>query len=194
MTQSFETIGPEYQELPRFLRETGYKNPTDPLNTVFQTAWKSNLHQFAWFEDQPDRLKFFNEYMALRRSADVSWLSVYPVEEETTDWHDPTRPLYVNMGGGIGHQCAQFKERYPHLPGRVILQDLPHSIAKALPTPGVENMAHDFFEPQPVKGPFLTSISPSLFVFPFPPPPKTPRSRTTPIPTYYQFKTNPSPI
>ncbi|GAW24152.1 hypothetical protein ANO14919_137330 [Xylariales sp. No.14919] len=35
--------------------------------------------------------------------------------------------------------------------GRVILQDLPHSISNALPTPGVENMAHDFFEPQPVK-------------------------------------------
>ncbi|KAL2043501.1 hypothetical protein N7G274_003808 [Stereocaulon virgatum] len=55
------------------------------------------------------------------------------------------------MGGGVGHQCAQFKARFPHVPGRVILQDLPHSIDKALPTPGVENMVHDFFEPQPVK-------------------------------------------
>ncbi|KAK8043794.1 hypothetical protein PG994_012632 [Apiospora phragmitis] len=40
----------------------------------------------------------------------------------------------------------------PDRPGRVINQDLPGTVARALPTPGVENMAHDFFEPQPVRG------------------------------------------
>ena len=133
------------------MKETEYKNPQDPMHTVFQSAWKTNLHQFTWFKDHPDKLKHFNDYMSLRRSPNVSWLSVYPVEEETNGW-DPTAPVYVNMGGGIGHQCAQFKERFPHVQGRVILQDLSHSIDKALPTPGVENMVHNFFEPQPVKG------------------------------------------
>lgn len=90
--------------------------------------------------------------MAFRREPKLSWLTVYPVEQETHGWDDASRPIYVNIGGGIGHQCAQFKEQYPNLPGRVILQDLPHSIAKAMPTPGVENMAHNFFEPQPIKG------------------------------------------
>ncbi|PQE03140.1 O-methyl transferase B protein [Rutstroemia sp. NJR-2017a BBW] len=56
------------------------------------------------------------------------------------------------MGGSIGHQCANLKAKYPSLPGRVILQDLPHTIATALPTTGVENIAHDIFEPQPIKG------------------------------------------
>ena len=84
------------------MRETNYQNPTDHMNTVFQTSWRSNLHQFAWFKDRPDKLKYFNDYMALRRTADVSWLSVYPVEEETKGW-DPEKPVYVNMGGGIGH-------------------------------------------------------------------------------------------
>ena len=123
------------------------------MHTVFQTAWKSNVHQFEWFDKHPDELKFFNDFMALRQRPDVSWLSVYPVEAETKDW-DPAAPVYVNMGGGIGHQCAQFKEHFPHVPGRVILQDLPHSINNALQTPGVENMVHNFFEPQPVKGAF----------------------------------------
>lgn len=125
------------------------------MHTVFQTAWKSNLHHFAWFKDHPDKLRFFNDYMALRRRPEPSWLSVYPVKEETKDW-DPEAPVYVNMGGGIGHQCAQFKERFPDLPGRVILQDLRHSIDEALPTPGVENMVHNFFDPQPVKGLYLS--------------------------------------
>lgn len=89
--------------------------------------------------------------MAFRREPELSWLTVYPVEEETRTW-DGSRPVYVNIGGGIGHQCAQFKAKHPNVPGQVILQDLPHSIAKALPTPGVDNVAHNFFEPQPVRG------------------------------------------
>lgn len=133
------------------MRGVGYQNPEDELHTACQAAWKTDKHQFAWFSDNPENLKYFNDYMAYRRKPDTSWLSVYPVEEQTNGW-DSERPVYVNIGGGIGHQCAQFKERYPRVPGRVILQDLPHSIANALPTPGVENMAHNFFELQPVKG------------------------------------------
>lgn len=81
----------------------------------------------------------------------MSWLSVYPVVEEakgvTAD-----RAVFVNVGGGIGHQCAEFKKAHPEIPGRVVLEDLQHSINAALPTPGVENMVHNFFEKQPVKG------------------------------------------
>ena len=80
-----------------------------------------------------------------------TWLAVHPVEAETRGWAADA-PVFVNVGGGIGHQCAEFKARYPNVPGNVILQDLPEVIAQALATPGVENMAHDFFKPQPVKG------------------------------------------
>ncbi|EHL01928.1 putative Sterigmatocystin 8-O-methyltransferase [Glarea lozoyensis 74030] len=81
----------------------------------------------------------------------VTWLSVYPVVEEAAKW-SAEKGLFINIGGGIGHQCAQFKEKYPSLQGRIVLQDLPHSVAQALPTPGVENMAHDMFERQPILG------------------------------------------
>ncbi|TQS32606.1 hypothetical protein Golomagni_07074, partial [Golovinomyces magnicellulatus] len=151
ISHCFETCGPQFQALPAFMEKTGHKNPSDELDTVFQAAWHTKSHGFEWFSSHPKNLGFFNDYMALRRSSDISWLSVYPVANETKDW-DPTRAVYVNIGGGIGHQCAQFKQQYPDIPGRVILQDLPHSIAKALPTPGVENMEHNFFEPQPVQG------------------------------------------
>lgn len=144
--------------MPGFLKRTGYKNPEDELHTVFQDCFNTDKHVFDWFKDNPENLRFFNDYMAFRRKADISWLSVYPVREETKGW-DPEKPVYVNIGGGIGHQCEQFKGEYPDVPGRVILQDLPHSIEKALPTPGVENMVHNFFQPQPIKGlslPFLS--------------------------------------
>ncbi|KAF3763272.1 hypothetical protein M406DRAFT_48948 [Cryphonectria parasitica EP155] len=147
----FETVSPQYQVLPGFLKKIGYKNPTDELHTVFQEAWNTDIHQFAWFVDHPQNLAYFNDFMAFRRQPELSWLIVYPVKEHIQDCR-ADRALYVNIGGGIGHQCAQFKEKYPDVPGRVILQDLPHSIAKALQTPGVENMAHDFFDRQPIQG------------------------------------------
>ncbi|KAI0543160.1 S-adenosyl-L-methionine-dependent methyltransferase [Xylaria digitata] len=111
----------------------------------------ANSSKFSWFTEHPENLGYFNDFMAFRRQPELSWLSVYPVHQRTTGWVSD-RPLFVNIGGGVGHQCAQFKEKYPELLGRVILQDLPHSIAKALPTPGVENIAHDFPEPQPIQG------------------------------------------
>ncbi|KAH7325878.1 S-adenosyl-L-methionine-dependent methyltransferase [Stachybotrys elegans] len=151
VSHCFETIGPQYQALPKFMKKTGYQNPTNEVETVFQDAWNTTDHAFAWFRDRPENLRYFNDYMAFRREPTLSWLTVYPVEEEAKDW-PADRPLYVNIGGGIGHQSAQFKEKYPDLAGRVVLQDLPHSIEKALPTPGVENMVHNFFEPQPIKG------------------------------------------
>lgn len=159
---SFETIGPQYQALPRFLKETKYKNPDDALHTVFQDAWKTPLHAFAWFQSHPENLNHFNDYMALRRGPEVSWITVYPVHEETVGW-DADKPVYVNIGGGVGHQCAQFKDKYPDVPGRVILQDLPHSIEKALHTVGVEAVVHDFFDPQPVKGELMCFVLHFLF-------------------------------
>lgn len=137
--------------MPRYLKKTHYVDIADHYHTVFQDAWKTQLGAFEWFEHHPEELQFFNDFMAARRDAVESWLSVYPIAEESKGW-DPDEVLFVNIGGGIGHQCAQFKANYPDVPGRVVLQDLSHSIAHALPTPGVENMVHDFFQPQPIKG------------------------------------------
>ncbi|RYP17961.1 hypothetical protein DL765_004180 [Monosporascus sp. GIB2] len=140
-----------YQNLPSFLANTNYQNPSDELATVFQSAFATSQHCFTWLGERPERLSLFNDYMALRRRPSLSWLSVYPVDIETAGLDDPGRAIYVNPGGGIGHQCREFRQRFPDLPGRVVLQDLPHTIEEALETHGVENMAHDFFDEQPVK-------------------------------------------
>ncbi|PQE06904.1 O-methyl transferase B protein [Rutstroemia sp. NJR-2017a BVV2] len=151
LSHYFSTAAPQYQALPAYLQENGYKNPIDETKTAFQVAFNTPLGSYAWFASNPTHLAYFNAYMALRRQPDTTWLSVYPVTKEAADW-SAEKGLYVNIGGGIGHQCAQFKEKYPMLQGRIVLQDLPHSVAQALPTPGVENIAHDMFEPQPVLG------------------------------------------
>jgi O-methyltransferase domain len=152
-----------YQELPKFLAKTKYENITDNTKTVLQDAWKTDQPVFMWFPQHPEAYANFNQHMASRREAMATWLSVFPVEQETRGW-DPQKPVFIDIGGGIGHQCAELKAKYPELPGRVILQDLPHCIDHALPTPGVESTVADFFQPQPVKG----MISTILTYQPFP--------------------------
>lgn len=147
----FYTCGPLYQELPGFLAKIKYQDITDNTNTVHQVAHKTPLPAFLWFMEHPQAAGYFNEFMLHRRKDQVICWDVYPVEQETQGWKSDATVL-VDIGGNIGHQCAEFKKKYPTVPGHVVLQDLPGPIGMALSTPGVENVAHDMFKPQPVKG------------------------------------------
>ena len=137
--------------MPKFLEKTKYQDITDNMHTVFQDAFKTDEPVFAWYPKQPELFPYFNIHMAARRESMTTWLDIYPVEQETKDWN-PEAPVFIDMGGGIGHQCAELKAKYPNLPGRVVLQELPHCIDQAFPTPGVENLVHDIFTSQTIKG------------------------------------------
>ncbi|KAI9691908.1 MAG: hypothetical protein M1822_007981 [Bathelium mastoideum] len=152
MGHYYDLVAKQYQATPSFLKENNYQNPTDEKNTALQMGWNTRKQPFDLMLTLPGAMNQFHTYMALRRQVALSWLTVFPVNEETAGLTDRERPLLVNIGGGIGHQCAQFREKHPDIPGRVILQDVPETIAIALQTPGVENMAHDYFKPQPIRG------------------------------------------
>ena len=83
-------------------------------------AFGTELHHFKWFASNPEHLKYFNDFMALRRGGRESWLGAYPVREETEKWVAGEKTLFVNIGEGIGHQCVQFKAVYPDRLGRVV--------------------------------------------------------------------------
>lgn len=130
------------------------------MHTVVQDAFKlrEGNDAFDWLRNNPRILEFFQKFMSIRRQgAQETWLSVYPVEEETHSW-TPDKAVYVNIGGNVGMQNAEFKAKYPNVVGRVILQDRPENIAKAIQTPGVENIAYDFFTPQPIIGIHVTYL------------------------------------
>lgn len=67
---------------------------------------------------------------------------------------DENACLFVDIGGGVGHQCAALKAHLSKagFQGRVVLQDLPMAIEHALPTEGVEKTVFDFLGEQPIKG------------------------------------------
>ncbi|KAL6713916.1 hypothetical protein ACLMJK_008410 [Lecanora helva] len=147
----FDTLGPSYQELPRFLAQIGYQDITDGTVLPHQVAHNTPLPAFDWLKANSKQAAYFNDFMAYRHKGQLVCWDAYPIEREAKGL-DPEAPLLVDIGGGIGHICAEFKEKFPHLPGRVILEDLPGPISNALSTPGVENIAHSMFDPQPIKG------------------------------------------
>ena len=94
--------------------------------------------------------------MVAQRHGMPTWLDVYPVEKIARNL-SLEETLFVDVGGGLGHQCIASRERFPHLSGRVILQDIPQTVTHAIHHDKVEIMVHDFFEPQRIKG---TNITP----------------------------------
>ncbi|PWY86728.1 S-adenosyl-L-methionine-dependent methyltransferase [Aspergillus heteromorphus CBS 117.55] len=149
----FDNAGPAMQSLPSFLASTNYQDPTDCTKTAFQKAFNTDLPAFEWAKTQPERIRVFQEFLATNRAGMPTFLDAYPVEERATATElSPERVLFVDVGGGLGQQAIAFRQRYPALPGRVILQDLAPILQHAIQHPSVEKMDVDFFAGQPVKG------------------------------------------
>lgn len=145
-------MGPGIQELPDLLKETQYADPEDITNTGIQRVWKTDLPLFLWFQEQPEKLSYFQHYLTMNRSGRPTFLGVYPVNEKLTTNMDPERALFVDVGGGYGTQDIAFQKQYPDLPGKVIIEDLPEAVKQLAQHPGGEALAEDFFQPQTVKG------------------------------------------
>ena len=143
---------PCYQSVPKWLKEIKYQNPTDGAKTAFQRAFNTDLPAFDWLSAHPENLDSATRWMAGQRWGQKTWLDVFSFEEELfSRISDPTTPVFVDVGGGIGHQCAALLSKFPQLKGRIILQDLLPVLQNALRTEGVEVMPHDFWTLQPDK-------------------------------------------
>lgn len=70
----------------------------------------------------------------------MTWLDVLDFRELAKGVTAESTVL-VDIGGGIGHQCALLKSKIPDLIGRVVLQDSESVIERALPTSGVDKDA-----------------------------------------------------
>ena len=152
------TTDPSFKHLPRFLAETGYKNPTNSHDTPFQYAFQTRLSHFDYVSTQPRELEVFGNHMAGYSSQRGTWEQFYPVQERVLGSGASDDVVLVDMGGGSGHDVSRFASKFlPHSEkSRLVLQDLPEVITKvekdaALPG-AVKPMAHNFFEEQPIKG------------------------------------------
>jgi hypothetical protein len=92
--------------------------------------------------------------MAVQASSKTMWADdgAYPVKERLGDARED-EVLVVDIGGGAGHDLLGFRERYPEVKGRLVLEELPYVIDQVGgKLDGVELVEHDFYTPQPIKG------------------------------------------
>ena len=143
--------GPVAQALPDYLRDHKYQNLTNPNDLPFHQALKTDLAPFEWMKRDGEQMKAMGHVMVL--DAVKNWASFYPVEKEVGNFTPPSdSALLIDIGGGFGQHSAAFKDRFPHLPGRIVVQDVPSTLAHAPSVDGIEFEAHDFFTPQPIRG------------------------------------------
>lgn len=81
-----------------------------------------------------------------RQFRGVERFEYFPVEENLQDTA-ADRVMFIDIGGGIGHDITELKNRFPQLLGRFILQHLP-DVINNIPEPlsnGIETVTYDMF-------------------------------------------------
>ncbi|KAJ5975404.1 Plant methyltransferase dimerization [Penicillium waksmanii] len=147
------------QKLPEYLKAINYRNLDDSLFAPFQYCHHVTVDAFTWISQNPDTLKRFNSFMEGYRGNRPHWSDWFPIRERILDSQvlDKDKPLLVDIGAGRGYGLMKFRSRFPDVPGRLILQDLPLVIdeirgACDLKAAGVETIAFNLFaDVQPVK-------------------------------------------
>ncbi|KAF1738162.1 Demethylsterigmatocystin 6-O-methyltransferase [Beauveria bassiana] len=143
------------QKAPKYLKEYGYRCPTNPRDGLMQYAFQTKLTTFELFSSIPHVLKDFNLFMGNTMGARNYWVDWYPVEQQLLDGatNKDEAPLLVDVGAGKGHDLLAFYAKYPGR-GKLVLQDLGSvtESVKGTIDPAIEVMTYDFFTEQPIKG------------------------------------------
>lgn len=147
----FDTLNKAFQELPDYLKANEYKNPDQLLDAAFHKAYNTKLPFFPWMQQYEEKIRYFHPSLTAFESPSL-WTTVVPLTEKLQE-ADGKAPLFVDVGGGHGYQCRDFrkatKEKFP---GRVINQDLPETLAEAPKYDDIEMMVQDFYKEQRIKG------------------------------------------
>ncbi|KAF6818390.1 O-methyltransferase [Colletotrichum plurivorum] len=121
-----ELISPLLRTLPYFLKESGYKNPTDNADCNLQYWREPGVSFFEYVGSNPLLTADFNDAMESNSRGNLTdWVDVYPTKN-LLEGARPGRPLVVDVGGGKGHDLVKFHVRHLEIPaGSLVLQDLP---------------------------------------------------------------------
>ncbi|KAI9044585.1 sterigmatocystin 8-O-methyltransferase precursor [Aspergillus affinis] len=141
---------------PGFFRRNNNQYPGSAVDTPFQAGLNTDLSYFDWLCQNPEVAKDFQQWMTLKQQATPNWIDWYDLQGSILkDFRSEPADniLLVDIGGGEGHYLHALNDKYPDLPGRLVLQDLPQVISSIRgPPKRTELMPHDFFTAQPVKG------------------------------------------
>ncbi|KAF9873414.1 O-methyltransferase [Colletotrichum karsti] len=148
-----ELVGPLLRTLPDFLRESGYRNPTDNANCNFQHWQGPDSIFFQYVGTNPKLTGDFNDAMEGNSRGNLTdWDKVYPTEK-LLEGAIPGRAVVVDVGGGKGHDLKKFHLKHPEVAASdLVLQDIPSMLKGVEKDPAYTTQEYDFFTPQPVRG------------------------------------------
>jgi hypothetical protein len=103
-------------------------------------------------QTRPIQARAFAGFMQAQFSSLPSWLSVLDFDSEISKGADPDTFIFVDVGGGTGQQCQALCDKFPNLKGKIVVQDRPEVLDKAITGSRVDRMSYDYLTKQPVKG------------------------------------------
>lgn len=141
--------------LPQFLKGTQYKLAGTYENGPFQLGANTDLGFWEYLSANPERMQLFSEGMRAKTTIGSGRSSgVFPFGPALKYCRE-TDIAVVDVGGGRGQALEAIHLDWPHVKGRLILQDLPHVIEDAqsngLPD-WMETSKASFFKPQLIHG------------------------------------------
>ena len=144
-------FGPGFLNLPKFLATANYQNPMDVHHSNWQHLQDDDMDSFQWIAKDPERSRIFQGTMEFYSASKPLLTMLYPLDELFRK-AKKDRIVFVDMGGGAGHDIEKVRASVNAPPGSCVLQDLPGVIEHANVSESITKMAHDLFTPQPVKG------------------------------------------
>lgn len=140
----------EYVQQPAVRESADYLADNGPLEYTF------GQHMWQLLKENPRIKEAFDDNMAGRNAVHkIHWYEKYPAEERLAlaAKRDPKSVFLVDVAGNQGYDIVSFRQKFPDLPGRCILQDLPETLQRLeSPLTSVETMEYNFFTLQPIKG------------------------------------------
>ncbi|KAL4937096.1 hypothetical protein BDV06DRAFT_232800 [Aspergillus oleicola] len=149
-------------DIPQFLKETSYANPTDYENGLFQYNMKTKLGLFEWRAGNKAAMDDFNMFMTIQRTRGQQWCETFDIKRRIFEGVeiDPSKPLVVDIAGGFGQDLRLVKDALAKngctvSKGQLVLEDQAHVIPNVPADMRDSDFAyvpHDFFTPQPIQG------------------------------------------
>lgn len=145
---------PTVAKIPEFLRNREYQFIEGATSGPWQYASQSKELLWDWVAKDEDRLDITHSFMEGDRGSRPPWVDWFPVEEKlvSTFTGGEEDIFFVDVAGGRGHDIKAFREKFPQVKGRFVLEDLKHVIEQSVEGLDAEKIAFDLFQPQPVKG------------------------------------------
>lgn len=141
--------------LPDWLQTHEYKDPIGIQPTSWTSSIPTDKHPYGWLAENPWALELAQAHMRVQREGRPVFFDALNFEKRFAQNATSETILFVDIGGATGPQSRTLRERFPNLPGRILLQDRPEVAEKwksDLATVNIEAEVHDIFAPQPVKG------------------------------------------